>query len=175
MTQTFDSKYHKIAYTDDELKTLNKKFSLKNLLVWNSVMGIPLLLLFVLICLFPFFPHSTYGYGAETPKSFNDYFRIVGRNLLLCFGLIVFLVLFTTVIDYLRTRLDVLFKFKKVGSFQVIKIIDKDEVKILQLSGKHRLKIKSSEPYFDKIKENDIVEICLTATKRLISFKIVKE
>jgi hypothetical protein len=84
-----------------------------------------------------------------------------------------FVIALTTGIDFLKTQLDIKYKFKKVGVFQVTKIVYGDHVKIIRLSGGQKLKIKSSEQPYEKIKEQGFVEITRTATNRTLSFKIL--
>ncbi len=177
MTLYAPNKFYKEPYSDLELDNLRKHASLKKIFLSHLVSSLRVLLLFMLISFFiPIFPHPEHGYGGETPSSFNDYAHSVEKAFLISMGFIAFAILITTIIDFIRSRLDILYKFKKVGNFEVTKIIyGEEDVKLLRLKGGHKLKLEYPEPSFDKIKEHDFVQITRTATNRRIGFKLLSD
>ncbi len=79
-----------------------------------------------------------------------------------------------TIGNFLRAKLDFLLDFKKVGLFEVTSIAQKNDILSIRLGNGKRLKRKSSEIPFNKMKEHDIVEIRKSATNRPISFNVIR-
>jgi len=175
MAITVDRKFKKQSYSQDEVSKLREQLSLRKIFLNHCISAIPILLIFVVLNSFPFFPHSTYGYGVEHFSSFTEYIYSVGKGLLIIFGFMLFVIVLTTAIDFLRTLLDIYYRFKSVGIFRVTEIDYGDYIKVIRLSDGHKLKIKSYENLYEKVKEQDLVEITRTATKRLLSLRILTE
>ena len=171
--QEYSTHYRKEHYESSELKDLTKDNSFKVMLIINLAWGMPIFLLFFLFSFFPFIPHLKYGFGMENPSSFSDYIDIVGKGIFAGLVFIIVITTLTTLIDYIRIKIDVMLNYKKVGSFKVSKIKDLETSKVLYMSGGKKLKIDDSEYCFKRIKEEDIVEIQKTATNKLIKISIV--
>lgn len=173
MTKTFDNKFHKQPFTDKERNYLKRQFSLKKIFLSHAVLSVPILLLLVLCCFFPWFPHTTYGFGTQNPSSVKNYFEIVGGNILVVLCFIIIFILLTTIISFLRAQIDIVSNFKSIGTFTVTKIIEKNQFRFIRLSNGKRLKHKSSEIPFNKLNEQDLVEISKTATNRQLALKVL--
>jgi|SRR6185437_2824804 len=173
MTETFNNRFRKIPLTLEEKNYFKKNFSLKKIFFVDTVLFLPFLFGLILCCFFPWIPHPTYGFGAENTSSIYNYFKIVGTDILSMLCFVTILILLFTILNFLRAKLDIILDYKKVGVFIVTAITEKNDVKMIRLSNGKRLKRKSSEIPFNKLTEQDTVEICESATNRLISFRIM--
>jgi hypothetical protein len=173
MTETFNNRFKKIPLTLEEKNYFKKNFSLKKIFFVDTVLFLPFLFGLILCCFFPWIPHPTYGFGAENPSSIYYYFKIVGTDILFMLCFVTFLILLFTILNFLRAKLDIILDYKKVGVFNVTAITEKNDIKMIRLSNGKRLKRKSSEIPFNKLNEQDTVEICESATNRPISFRII--
>jgi len=175
MSKSYSNKFEHIPLTIEEKSYLSRQFSLRKIFLGDTVLFVPYLLILFVCCFFPWIPHPTYGFGAQNPSSIKNYFEIVGLNMLKVLIFVIFLILLMTTINFLRAKLDSLLGFKKVGVFKVTSITQKKDILLIQLGNGKRLKRKSSEIPFNKLVEQDIVEICESATNRPISFRIVNQ
>jgi hypothetical protein len=175
MTKTFNNRFEKIPLTPEERINLRRNFSFKKIFLVDTVLFLPFLFGLILCCFFPWFRAPTTGIGGESPSSIVDYFKVVGTNILYMIYFVTFLILLFTIINFSRAKLDIMFDYKKIGVFNVTTIIEKNGVKIIRLSNGKKLKRKSSEIPFNNLAEQDIVEICESATNRPISFRILSQ
>ena len=174
MTKTFNNKFEQIPLTADEKSYLGRQFSLRKIFFRDTILFLPFLLGLFVCCFFPWFPHPIYGFGEQNPSSIKNYFEIVGLNMVSILIFVVFLILLMTITNFLRAKLDFISDFKKVGVFEVTSITQKNDFLFIRLGNGKRLKRKSSEIPFNKLKNHDIVEISKSATNRLISFIIIR-
>ncbi|HSV11638.1 MAG TPA: hypothetical protein VLI68_12745 [Hanamia sp.] len=174
MTKTLNNRFEKIPLTTEEKIYLKSYSSFRKIFLADTILFVPFLFGLILCCFFPWFPHPVYGFGAQNPSSIQNYFEIVGKNILVVLCFIVFLIFLITIINFLRAQLDIIFDFKKVGIFKVTTIKEKNDIKFIRLSNGKKLKRKSSEIPFNKLNEQDTVEICESATNRPISFRIIR-
>ena len=173
MTKTITERFQKIPLTLEQKTYIKRWFSLKKLFLVNTVLFLPFLFGLIVCSFFPWFPHSTYGFGAQNPSSPKKYLEIVGKSILIVLCFVIFLIFLTTIFDFLRAQVDLFSGFRRVGVFSVTSIREKKDVKLITLSNGKRLKRKSSEIPFNKLIEQDIVEICESATGRPVSFRIL--
>jgi len=173
MIKTLDNRFEKIPLTSEEKIYLKSYSSFRKIFLTDTILFVPFLFGLILCCFFPWFPHPVYGFGAQNPSSIRNYFQIVGKNILVVLGFILFLIFLITIINFLRAQLDIIFDFKKVGVFKVATIKERNNIKVIRLSNGKKLKRKSSEIPFNKLNEQDTVEICESATNRPISFRII--
>jgi len=173
MTKTLDNRFEKIPLTTDEKTYLKSHSSFRKIFLLDTILFLPFLCGLVLCCFFPWVPSPTYGFGAENPSSIKDYFKVVGTDILYMIYFVTFLILLFTIINFLRAKLDIILDYKKTGVFKVTTITDNNNMKVIRLSNGKKLKRKSSEIPFNKLSEQDTVEICESATNRPISFRIL--
>ncbi|MGN6196839.1 MAG: hypothetical protein ACTHOB_18005 [Ginsengibacter sp.] len=173
MTKTFKNRFEKVPLTLEEKNYLKKNSSFKNIFLLDTFSVIPFLFGLIICCFFPWVPHPVYGFGAEAPSSIKNYFEIVGTDILSMLCFMAFIVLLFTIISFLRAKLDIILDYKKIGVFNVTRITEENEIKVVLLSNGKRLKRKSTEIPFNKLSEKDTLEICESATNRPISFKIL--
>lgn len=134
--------------------------------------------MFCFFSLLPFLPHSTRGYAANSPSNFSEYIQLVRKGFWVSVGFAIFTVVSTASVDWLRTRIDIHVGYKNVGIFRVLAINSSSNMKILGLSSDEKIRVRRLDPFitaafFENVKENDVISVGRTKTKRILSIGIV--
>jgi hypothetical protein len=143
-----------------------------HLVIENSAYCILPSLGFFAVSLFaPFFPHPTYGFGTP-PKTIVDYLKqifLVNVFIIVLFSVVLIL---KTFIQFYREKKDSQAGYKKVGTFAIKRIIEGNDVRVVILLNKERLKLDSNS-MVNSLKKGDFIKIERTATNRLLSYEIL--
>lgn len=75
--------------------------------------------------------------------------------------------------EYFRRRFDNNAGYKKIGNFEITKIINRGYFKIIRFNNRQELKIKNTNEDFDKLTVGQIVEIQRTASNKFLSYKLL--
>lgn len=175
-----EHKFNREPLTAEEVKSLKSYGSFRALLIYNFVFVIPLFFGLILFSFFPFLPHATRGTGAQNPSSLLDYINLVGRGIFRAIVVSLFLIVTVAMIECIRTWIDIVSGIKKVGRFNVISVLEGENIKVLHLSGNKKVKVKAIDPLisngvFQNVVANDTITLGKTRTNRLVSIAIVSE
>lgn len=134
--------------------------------IWTAV-GLLLMVGLIGSFIFPFLP-PRHGGRWTLPTTGQEY------NSRLTTSLIVFpiLIILFVITIALRSTIDLKLGYKKLGDFEVTKILELGHLKILVLDNWRLFSIRKRGDYFDKVKEGQRIQIKRTGTYRLIDYYV---
>jgi hypothetical protein len=151
-------------FNDWERKSLREKYSLKG--IWTAV-GLLLAVGLIVSFIFPFLP-PRHGGSWSPPTTGPEYNSRVVTSLIVFPTLIILFVITIA----LRSTIDLKLGYKKLGDFEVTKILELGHLKILILDNWRLFSIRKREGYFDKVKKGQRIQIKRTGTYRLIDYYV---
>ena len=123
--------------------------------------------LLTVLCVFgPFIFPLIQPYGRNVGESERDIYTMINFLWLPAILLIVFLFI------AIRLLLDFMIGYKKIGDFQVTKVLTIGPAKILILDRWRLFILKKSEAYFEKVQVDCKVQITRTGTHRLMDYYV---
>lgn len=123
--------------------------------------------LLTVLCVFgPFIFPLIPQYGRNVGESERDIYTMINFLWLPTILLIVFLFI------AIRLLLDFMIGYKKIGDFQVTKVLTIGPAKILILDRWRLFILKKSEAYFEKVQVDCKVQITRTGTHRLMDYYV---
>lgn len=127
--------------------------------------------LVTVLCVFgPFiFPLITPKYGHNVEASVRDTYTMTNFLWLPTLLLLVFLFI------SIRLILDLTIGYKKIGNFQITKILTFGPTKVLILDGWRLFFLKKSEAYFEKVQVDYKIQIARTGTHRLMDYYVYEK
>ncbi len=153
---------------------MKRHSSLPHIFLGNLLLSISTIFLFLIVGLvFPLTPDPK-GYR-QAAISVSDYLSKLKRMYLFFLILFITLISLSSIIEFIRTKIDISRGYKKIGIFCILKISNRGSYKAIKLNNGNRLKIKDSNENFNNIKEGQILEIEKTATGKFLSCKIVEQ
>jgi len=158
------NRFKKEKFSDWEKKSLKEKYSLKG--IW-TVLGLLLLIGLIGSFIFPFLPPRYVGHW-NPPTNQQEY------NDRLTTNLIVFPVLMVSIVILiaLRSTIDLGLGFKRLGDFEVTKVIELGQLKILVLDNWRLFNIRHRDQYFRTVKVGQRIQIKRTGTHQLIDYYV---
>ncbi|MBI3220541.1 MAG: hypothetical protein HYZ44_13590 [Bacteroidetes bacterium] len=158
------NRFRKEKFSDWEKKSLKEKYSLKG--IWLTL-GVLLSIGLIGSFIFPFLPRRRMGHW-NPPTNQQEYSDQVVTNLiflpLFIFSILIFV--------WLRSTIDLALGYKRLGDFEVTKVIYLGHLKILVLDHWRLFDIKKRGDYFQTVKEGQQIQIKRTATHRLINYYV---
>ncbi|MBT1705151.1 hypothetical protein [Chryseosolibacter indicus] len=151
-------------FSDWERKSLKEKYSLKG--IWTAL-GLLLIIGLIGSFIFPFLP-PRYGGSWNPPTTGQEYNERLITNLIM----FPILIIFTLLAVILRSTIDLKLGYKKLTDFEVTKILELGNVKILILDNWRLFSVRKHEDYFDNVKEGQRIQIKRTGTHRLINYYV---
>ena len=151
-------------FSDWERKSLREKYSLKG--IWTAL-GLLVIIGLIGSFIFPFLP-PRYGGSWHPPTTGQEYNNRLTTNLVVFPILFIFIILAVV----LRSTIDLRLGYKKLGDFEVTKILELGNLKILILDNWRLFSVKKREEHFDSVKEGQRIQIKRTGTHRLINYYV---
>ena len=150
-------------FNDSDKKDLKSSYSFHG--GWKA------LGLVTVLCVFgPFiFPLIPPKYGHNVGTSERDTYTMINFLWLPTLLLLVFLFI------AIRLILDFMIGYKKIGDFQVTKILTLGPTKFLILDGWRVFILKKSEAYFEKVQVDYKIQITRTGTHRLMDYYVYEK
>jgi hypothetical protein len=158
------NRFRKEKFSDWEKKSLKEKYSLKG--IWITL-GVLFLIGLIGSLIIPFLPPRRMS-NWNPPTNQQEYSDQVSTNLIFLpvfiFSIIIFI--------WLRSTIDLGLGYKRLGDFEVTKIIELGYLKILILDHWRLFDIKKRDVHFETVKEGQRIHIKRTVTHRLINYHV---
>lgn len=131
------------------------------------------ILLFLLgASVIPFLPPRYRSWTEWTfPSSFQDYFSRAKNVLVLCL-LVTAVIIIPSILFNLRTFIDRLLGYKKVGVFKVISIYKFGSSKIIFLNNWHFFTLTKEDYLYNEVQTGQLILVERSVTNRLLNCKI---
>ena len=170
MTTEIDNTYHTEKLVDWERKSLTDKFlgfSFSKKSTWLTL-GIIIIGLCVLAFIFPFIPPRNNLVNWTPARTSDEYlYRVTSFWVV---SPIMILVVFAYI--NIRNKIDLSLGTKRTANFKVTEVMDFGLIKILLMNGWRPFAIKTRQPYFETVRQGQIISIKRTGTYRLIDYYI---
>ena len=164
--RNIDLKYKTESLKEWELKSLSEKneFGKLNL---KFILSISLFLLFFIL-ISPYLPPTKPGHKFIPPKNLNEYYEDI-----IFAAILIFSILFLTfTFDFLRNKIDEKSKIKKVGNFEIKKIVNFGKSTFILMNNLKFLIVKSNYAGLKYAKSGQIISVKKTVTNKIINLYI---
>jgi hypothetical protein len=161
-----DLKYKTENLKEWELKSLSEKNEFGKLTV-KFILSISLFIV-IFILIFPYLPPIKPGREYNPPKNLNEYFEDISFTAILIFS-ILFL---TYTFKFLRNKIDEKSNIKKVGNFEIKRIINFGKNTFIQMNNLKFIIIKNNYVGLKNTKVGQIITVKKTITSKIINLYI---
>ena len=157
MTKRIDKTYKTEKLLEWERKSLIDKFSIFSFskkLTWLTLGKIILGLCFIGFIV-PFIP-PRFGWDNWTPATTNDEYQYRLTNFWVEVPIMIIVI---SAYVNIRRKIDILRGSKRTANFKVTEVLNLVVIKILIMNGWRLFSIKANQPYFNSVKQGQIITI----------------